>query len=303
MPGQVLKNAVRGIEIASVLAICPIVAHAQSVTIRVAADANLVQPLSDIINAFLADHATSNYLITATFGSSTQLESQINGTCPGCTPNQPGYDLFLAADVSHPNDLIANHSSTVVAYNSPATPAKYLIEYAIGALDLYSNTAGIDVSSGLPAGWSKVAIGTPGSASYGDAAQQVLSNVYSVTLPSTKVDQYSNMAMTYNAVQKGSPPPDLSGFVARSQICTHGDTTPVYSGVSHQDIPSGGSTYSPILQGGVEVAHTRTDAQQTELTAFLQYLTGKNFTGGAVTPNGAHRLAYYCYVLPSNPYP
>ncbi|MDE2602256.1 MAG: substrate-binding domain-containing protein, partial [Bradyrhizobium sp.] len=264
-------------------------AHA-TVTIRVAAEASLAGPVSDIIIQFQRDHAASGYMVTATFGSSSQIESQINGTCSSCTPNQPGYDLFLAADVSRPNDLIANHSSSVVAYNSPATPAKYLIEYAIGALDLWTNTAGIDVSGGLPAGWSKVAIATPGSTPYGDAAQQVLSNVYGVALPSAKVDQYPNMTATLKVVRTGSPPSEQYGFVARAQICTHGDTTPVYSGVSHQDIASGGSTYSPILQGGVEVANTRTADQQTELTAFVQYLTGKNFSGGAVTPNGANRL-------------
>ncbi|MDE2604134.1 MAG: hypothetical protein KGL62_17475, partial [Bradyrhizobium sp.] len=146
----------------------------------------------------------------------------------------------------------------------------------------------------------KVAIADPSKAPYGVAAQSVLSNVYSITLPNAKVDEYSNITNTYNSVQSGS---EKYGFVARSQICTHGDTTPQYSGVSHQDIASGGSTYSPILQGGVEIAHTRTSAQQTELTTFVQYLTGSDFSNNPVSPNATKKLQYYCYTLPSPVYP
>jgi molybdate transport system substrate-binding protein len=203
---------------------------------------------------------------------------------------QPGYDLFLAADVDHPNDLINNYPLSVTPYQT--TPSKHLFQYAIGALDLWTNTNGVDVSSGQPAGWSKVAIADPSLAPYGVAAQSVLSKVYSVTLPSAKVDEYSNITNTYNAVQNKT---ELYGFIARSQICTHGDATPVYSGpsptLSHQNINSGASTYAPILQGGVEIAHTRTAAQNTELTTFLQYVTGRNFSGSIVT--------HYCYTLPS----
>ena len=173
MPRTILKNTVRGIGIASVLEV-PFAAQATT-TINVAAAANLTGPLAAIINQFQTDYSTSGYMVSATYGSTGTLEAQINGTCMGCTPNQPGYDLFLAADTDHPNDLINNYSSSVVAYNS-STPTKFLIDYAVGYLDLYSNTTGVDVSSGLPGGWSKVAIATPGSAPYGDAAASVLAN-------------------------------------------------------------------------------------------------------------------------------
>lgn len=274
-------------------------AQAQTVTISVAAAANLTGPLMAIISDFQTHYAALNYQVTATFGSSGLLESQINGTCSGCTPNQPGYDLFLSADISHPQDLITNYSSMVRAYNAPATPAKYLIQYVIGQLDLYSNTSGVNVSSGLPAGWAKVAIANPTNAPYGLAGQQVLQNQYAVTLPSSKVNQYADITATFNAVQSGT---ELYGFVARSQICNLSNTPP-YIGQSHQDIASGVGTYDPIIQGGVEIAHTRTAAQTLALTRFVQYLTGKNFSGGAVTPNASGQFTNFCYALSTNPYP
>ncbi|MDE2332110.1 MAG: molybdate ABC transporter substrate-binding protein [Bradyrhizobium sp.] len=303
MSRTILKNAVQGIGLASVLAMSPFAAHATT-TINVAAAANLTIPFGDIIPNFQNQYASSGYMVSVSYASSSVLESQINGTCSGCTPNQPGYDLFLSADTNHPNDLINNYPSTVYAYNSPTTPAKYLFYYAVGALDLWTNTSGINVSSGLPAGWLKVAIADPSKAPYGVAAQSVLSNVYSITLPNAKVDEYSNITNTYNSVQSGS---EKYGFVARSQICTHGDTTPQYSGVSHQDIAASTATppttYSPILQGGVEIAHTRTTDQQTELTVFVQYLTGSDFSNNPVSPSATKKLQYYCYTLPSPVYP
>jgi molybdate transport system substrate-binding protein len=283
--------------------------HAQSppppVVINVAAAANLTTPLATIISQYESHYSAQNYQVVATYASSGLLESQINGTCSGCTPNQPGYDLFLSADTSHPQDLIDNYRSLVYAYNTPTTPAKYMIYYAVGALDLYTNTTGSNVSSGLPSGWSKVGIADPSQAPYGVAAQQVLQNVYGITLPSSQVDQYSNITTTFNAVNDNppNPPAERYGFVAKSQICSNGNTTPTYIGVSHQNIASGPSTYDPITQGGVEITHTRTTDQQTALTAFVQFLTGKNFSGGSVSPNGTAQLTFYCYTLPSNPYP
>lgn len=296
MPRKTFNNIARGAGIASVLAMSSFAAHAT--TIKIAAAANLTVPLTAIINDFHA--ANPSYTVTAVFDSSGVLEAQINGTCAGCTPNQPGYDLFLAADVDHPQDLITHYPATVYAYNSP----KQMIHYAIGTLVLYSNTAGVNVSSGLPSGWSHVAIAVPSAAPYGEAARQVLKNVYSIDpLPDPKVNQYSNITNTFNAVQNGSPPAEQYGFVALSQICTFCDTTPVYTGVSHQVIASGPSTYDEILQGGVELVHSRTTGQQTELDAFVQFLTGKDFSGSPVSPNGTQKLLFYGYSLPSNPYP
>jgi molybdate transport system substrate-binding protein len=279
------------------LAMSPLAAQATT-TIKVAAAANLTVPLTAMIADFKA--ANPGYDVTAVFDSSGVLEGKINGTCTGCsTPNADNFDLFLAADVDHPQDLIDNYSSLVYTYSS----TKQMIHYAIGTLVLYSNTTGVDVSSGLPSGWGTVAIADPPTAPYGHAAEQVLDNVYSITLPSAKVQTFSNITNTYNAVQNGSPPSYLYGFVARSQVCTHGDTTPVYTGVSHQVIASGPSTYDEIRQGGVQIARSRTGAEQTELDAFVQFLTGKDYAGSAVSPNASQKFQYYCYDLVSNPYP
>src|SRR5262245_59906790 len=87
------------------------------VIISVAAAANLTGPLMAIISDFESHFGSLNYQVVATFGSSGLLESQINGTCSGCTgPNTQGYDLFLSADTSHPQDLITNYMSLVSPY-------------------------------------------------------------------------------------------------------------------------------------------------------------------------------------------
>jgi molybdate transport system substrate-binding protein len=273
-------------------------AHATT-TIKIAAAANLTVPLATIIANFKS--ANPGYDVTAVYDSSGVLEAQINGTCAGgCSANAPGYDLYLAADVDHPKDLIDNYSGSVYSYDS----GKTLINYAIGTLVLYSNTTGVNVSSGLPSGWSHVAIAVPSAAPYGKAAAQVLDRVYGIhSLPDPKVDQYSNITNTYNAVQNGSPPSELYGFVALSQVCTQCNTSPVFTGTSHQVIASGPSTYDEIVQGGVQVARSRSGAEQTELDAFVQFLTGKDYSYSAVSPNGTATLLYYGYTLPSDPYP
>jgi molybdenum ABC transporter molybdate-binding protein len=301
-----IKQLLQGGTAAALLMSSPLVVHAQPapITIHVAAAANLTVPLAAIISDFQTHYSALNYQVIGTFASSGVLESQINGTCSGCTPNQPGYDLFLSADTEHPQDLIDKYLSLVYAYNTPTTPAKYMIHYVIGELDLYSNTAGVDVSSGLPSGWAKVAIADPSLAPYGVAAQQVLKNFYGITLPSTKVDLYPDITATFNSVYgpPPTPPAELYGFVARSQICNQ-SSSPVYKPVSHQDIASGPTTYDAIIQGGVEIVHARTTAQQLELTRFVQYLTGQTFTGGPVTPNASAQFTNFCYTISTSPYP
>lgn len=299
MSSKIFNNLARGAGIAAALAMSSVAAHATT-TIKIAAAANLTIPLATIIANFKS--ANPGYDVTAVYDSSGVLEAQINGTCAGgCSANAPGYDLYLAADVDHPKDLIDNYSGSVYSYDS----GKTLINYAIGTLVLYSNTTGVNVSSGLPSGWTAAALADPPSAPYGKAAEQVMARVYSTTQAGnpSAFHKYSNITNTYNAIQNGSPPSEPYGFVALSQVCTQCNTSPVFTGTSHQVIASGPSTYDEIVQGGVEVARSRTGAEQTELDAFVQYLTGKDYSYSAVSPNGTATLLYYGYTLPSDPYP
>jgi molybdate transport system substrate-binding protein len=301
MSRKVFNNLARGAGIAAVLAMSSVAAQATT-KIKIAAAANLTIPLQDIMAAFTAAYPGYEFHTTK-FDSSGALEAEINGTCSGCTgPNQAGYDLFLAADTSHPQNLI-DFSGGGLVY--PYASGKKMFHYVIGRLVLYSNTMNVDVSLGLPAGWDAcsgcTAIATPSAAPYGEAARQVLKNVYGLDPLDANIAQFSNITNTFNAVETGSVP---QGFVARSQVCTHGDTTPVYTGVSHQLIASGPSTYDEILQGGVMLVNpSRGAPEQAELDAFVQFLVGKNFAGSSVTPNALQKVQYYCYDQVSNPYP
>jgi molybdate transport system substrate-binding protein len=285
-------------------------------TINIAVAANFANPLNDLIAAFKAafPHPEYNYTVNTTGVnySSGELENQITGNCattPTCTTTNPNaygqYDLFLSADLSHALDLVTNHGTLVTTWTATATTTTltYLFNYADGFLNLWDNTPTTiapGVTSGLPSGWTSVGIANPTDAPYGFAAQQVLANVYSITLPNSMVvSTYPDIASIFSAVQAQT---QTYGFVARSQICSNTTGTPVYTGTSHQDIAPGPGTYSAINQYGVKVAnttaHTRTANAETELTQFIAMLT--NFTASPPSPM-VKTLTNYCYSVPPSP--
>jgi molybdate transport system substrate-binding protein len=296
---------------AAAMLIAPSVPANATTTINVAVAANFANPLNDLISAFKAAYPSASYDVTTTGTSysSGQLESQITGTCattPTCTTTNPNafgkYDLFLSADVSHPLDLYNNHPTLVTQWTTTATTGSlyYLFNYADGFLDLWDNTSTTvapGVTSGLPTGWTQVAIANPTSAPYGLAGEQVLSNVYGITLPNSKViSTYSDITAAYDAVSTGAV---YYGFVARSQICISQGGVTTYSGTSHQDIAPGSGTYNQIIQDGVIIAnttaHTRNSAQQTELDRFVAFIT--NFTTSPPS-SAVQTLQKYCYGVP-----
>jgi molybdate transport system substrate-binding protein len=259
--------------------------------------------ITDLINAFEA--ANPGYTVTVVDnGATSTLESNIiNG-------NTAGVDLFLAADTATPQDLVVNHFELVAPYNSSRRPALYTFNYAGGILALLSNTPGVNLSCGrgtcgYSSSYSSVAIADPELAPYGVAAQSVLIGTYGLAPPlsgNSHVHLYPNITATYNAVIAQTDP---VGFVAMSAICsdgkypTSGTSALAYFPVqfSPEDPSVLTNSYNPLTQAGVAIRQRRSNAQNVELNAFVEFLTNFTSPPTADSPMTA-TLKKYCYSAP-----
>jgi len=260
--------------------------------------------ITDLINSFEA--ANPKYTVTVVDnGATATLASHIiNG-------NMLKVDLFLAADTATPQDLLINHFNLVAPYNSSHTPPLYTFNYAQGVLALLSNTPGVDLScdtSGTcgydPKVYSTVAIADPSLAPYGVAAQSVLIGRYDLMPPLSSnplVHEYPNITAAYDAVIAKTDP---VGFVTMSAICsngsypTSGTSALAYFSIESSSIPSVLiNNYNPLTQAGIAIRNRRTPAQNTELDAFVAFLT--DFTSPP-TPDSPMMttLKKYCYSAP-----
>jgi ABC-type molybdate transport system substrate-binding protein len=264
--------------------------------------------ITDIINTFVAENP--KYTVTVVDnGATSDLENRIiNG-------NQLKVDLFLAADTETPLDLVTNHFDLVAPYNNSFRPPLYTFNYAqgvlafLGGVDAMGN--GVDVtcetgSCGYDASkYKTVAIANPSLAPYGVAAQSVLIGRYDLVPPletNSLVVEYGNITLTLNAVLNGTNP---VGFVAMSAICSNGSfptqgtsALPYFtSEASITTPPVLINNYNPLTQAGISIRNRRTPAQNTELEAFVAFLT--DFTSPP-TPDSPTMttLKKYCYNAP-----
>jgi molybdate transport system substrate-binding protein len=259
--------------------------------------------ITDLIKAFEA--ANPGYTVTIVDnGATATLESNIiNG-------NTAGVDLFLAADTATPQDLLVNHFDLVAPYNSSRHPALYTFNYAGGILGLLSNTPGVNLSCetgtcGYSSSYSSVAIADPELAPYGVAAQSVLIGTYGLAPPlsgNSHVHQYPNITAAYHAVIARTDP---VGFVAMSAICSNGkyptsgtSALPYFPvQLSPEDPSVLVNSYNPLTQAGIAIRQRRSEAQNVELNAFVDFLT--DFTSPP-TPDSpmTTTLKKYCYSAP-----
>jgi ABC-type molybdate transport system substrate-binding protein len=332
MLGSNTKQWMLGIASAAIL-MSPILATAQTTNINLAVASNFfgIPPsnsaITDIINAFEAKNQNLGYTVTVVDnGATATLEGRI------IAGNALGVDLFLAADTETPQDLLINHFSLVTPYNTSLPPALYIFDYAQGILALLTNVPWIDLSCG-PRGTCGydptknliVGIADPSLAPYGVASQSVLTGRYGLKPPlcvsttdngNMKVHQpcYQNITASLNAVLAREVP---WGFVAMSAICSNGKYPTPGNGTSafaYFPIESTNTTppmlvnnYNPLTQGGISVVNTpavtpqnpsgRTPAQNTELEAFVAFLT--DFTQPP-TPDSPMMvtLKKFCYSAP-----
>jgi molybdate transport system substrate-binding protein len=248
-------------------------------TINVAVAPNFAYAMSAIVAAFEAKYPGTN--ITYTLDSTGNLTTDIEN-------KSPQFDLFLSADLAHVTTLVTSYPSLVVASTKKL--------YAVGSLELWSPT--VNISAGLPYPLTTdIVIANPAKAPYGAAAAAVLaSSPWSIptsSLPSTYVSESPNIGTTYAAIAAGSYE---YGFIAQSYICKYNATTKaetfspgyhysyLYNNTKHP--------YSELTQYLIEVVNpSRTAAQNTVLTEFVDYLTGVGTTAGTAI------IQSYCYKL------
>ena len=259
--------------------------------------------ITDLINAFMI--ANPKYTVTVVDnGATATLESHIiNG-------NSLKVDLFLAADTATPLDLLTNHFRLVTPYNSSFTSPLYTFDYAGGILALLSNTPHVDLSCTTgtcgydPHVYKTVAIADPSLAPFGVAAQTVLTGRYDLMPPLSSnplVHEYANITATYNAVIAQTDP---VGFVALSAICSSGSyPTSGTSALAYLPIENGSTpgvvinNYNPITQAGIAIRNRRTADQDTELEAFVAFLTDFTTSPSPDSPM-ITTLKKYCYSAP-----
>ena len=264
--------------------------------------------ITDIVNAFEMENPGYTVTVVDNGATSTLEQHIING-------NALGVDLFLAADTATPLDFLINHFNLVSPYNFPlSSPKLYIFNYAQGILALLSNTPGVDDScdAGGSCGYDSalyktVAIADPSLAPYGVAAQTVLTGRYKLTPPLSNnplVHEYPNITATFDAVIAEKDP---VGFVAMSAICSNGSYPTPGNGTSalaYFAIESTTTTppvlinnYNPLTQAGVAVKNPRGSAENTELQAFVDFLTDFTTSPSADSPM-VTTLKKFCYSAP-----
>jgi molybdate transport system substrate-binding protein len=295
---------------AAAILMSPLLATAQTTNINLAVASNFygIPPnnsaITDVINAFEAENQAQGYTVAVVDnGATATLEANI------LAGNTRGVDLFLAADTETPQDLLVNHFSLVTPYNNSMTPALYTFNYAQGVLALLTNSPWINLSCNTPGGtcgynpniFSTVGIADPSLAPYGRASESVLTGRYGLVPPlcmsgtsngNSKVHQpcYQNITLSLMGVLNREVP---VGFVAMSAICLNGSYPTPGNGTSalayfavestNTTPPTLVNNYNPLTQGGIAVVNTpsvtpqnpsgRTPAQNTELAAFVTFLT------------------------------
>ena len=298
MLNKTMKQLMPAAASAALLISAGVEAHATTINLAVASNFYgtnypTTSAIADIITAFQA--ANSGYSVVVTQnGSSGTLENQITGG------NALNVDLFLSADQSHPLDLYNNHPTLV-----DGIP----FDYAVGTLAFWSNGS-VDVTPGYAGHtYTSIAAATPTLAPYGEATLEYLQNQIgaTTTYPSTFV-VYTNIDLVYAAVNAGTQP---AGFVALSSICNNGayptkgsvraypagEFTPASGFSNYSGNLANQGTYknntNAIIQAGIPVirpsASPRTTAQETELQAFISYLSSSSTTS---------TLKKYCYAGP-----
>ena len=329
MFGNNTKQWMLGVASAVILMSPTLAAPRRNINLAVASNFFGIPPdnsaITDIIKAFEAANPGDTVTVVDNGATATLAGRIIAG-------NALGVDLFLAADTETPQDLLINHFSLVTPYNTSLPPALYTFDYAQGILALLTNVPWIDLSCGPhgtcgydPTKNLIVGIADPSLAPYGVASQSVLTGRYGLKPPlcmsttdngNMKVHQpcYQNITASLNAVLAREVP---WGFVAMSAICSNGKYPTPGNGTSafaYFPIESTNTTppmlvnnYNPLTQGGISVVNTpavtpqnpsgRTPAQNTELEAFVAFLT--NFTQPP-TPDlpMMATLKKFCYSAP-----
>lgn len=173
----------------------PTVAHADETIIAVAANfTNVTRQLADVFKE------ETGHTVKASFGSTGKLYAQIEHDAP--------FEVFMAADSKRPQ-LAENNGLGVVGSR---------FTYATGRLVLWSPQAGLfdDGKQYLSDNdFKHLAIANPGTAPYGLAAQQLLTELNLWQLLQGKLVRGDSISQAFQFVATGNAE---AGLVALSQV-------------------------------------------------------------------------------------
>jgi molybdate transport system substrate-binding protein len=208
--------------------------------VRIAVAANFRAALEDLASNF---QAQTGHEITISSGATGLLHAQITQGAP--------FDVFLAADLERPRDLIARGLAV------PET----LTTYARGRLVLLvAPDKGADIDTlNQVAGLGRVAIANPRTAPYGRAAVEVLT---ALNLDLTgRLAYMQNASGVVSAVRSGAAD---AGFAPGSAL-------PALADQYHIAVPA--DLHDPIAQGGVLLSRA---SGNIAAMAFLDYLASED---------------------------
>jgi molybdate transport system substrate-binding protein len=212
--------------------------------LSIAAAANLVYVLDDLHAALRTSEP--NLALTVTIGASGSLVAQIQNGAP--------FDVFLSADLDHPQALV----------NAGHAVEESLMTFATGRLVVWTTRPDLKLDSVnaliQDASIRKIAIANSDTAPYGRAAKQALEHLRIWPEVQMKLIFGENITQTAQFVESGNA--DV-GFVALSLVLS-----PKLSNRG-QWIPVPADLYTPIAQGGVL---TRKGAENAAAARYLEFL-------------------------------
>jgi molybdate transport system substrate-binding protein len=212
--------------------------------LTVAAASDLQAALPEIIKGFEREaHAT----VRVSFGSTGNFFAQIQNGAP--------FDVFLSADLDHPQRLVS----------SGHADGSSLFQYATGRIVLWTRKdSGVDVSHGLrgltDSRVTRIAIANPLHAPYGRAAESALrrENVYDAV--ASKLVLGENISQTAQLVDSGNA---TVGIIALSLAVA----PTLRARGTYFEIPA--AAHPPLDQAAVVI---NASTQKTLAREFLAYL-------------------------------
>ena len=278
-----LKSLALGVAAAALMHATDAAAACSSL-INVAVSPSIANTASNVVAAFYNYYPSASYCVGLVVYADANIASDIvSGGSTG------PYDLFLSDSAVYPYDLAFFYSSLVSGQPFP---------FATDTLDLYSSAnTPVNISGGLPTtGIQPFKYPDPSTLDpWGLAAIQVLyskwpyiqalENGIGTTDPNT-VAVYADVEFSGVAY----------GFTAKSQVCNNYGGGQVYEvGSYHYEYEFGRDYFTPIEWFGVAIARGQTAAQETELTDFINFLTGVGTTAGTAA------LQQTCLQIPPQP--
>jgi molybdate transport system substrate-binding protein len=219
----------------------------QAPAVRIAAASDLQPVLPSLITEF---QTQSGIKVEASYASSATLAGQIINGGP--------FDLFLAADLSFPDKVVA------AGLSDTAKP----IPYARGTLVLWSRSdsavqrgsGGLTVDTLKNPALRRIAIANPETAPYGRAAMAALEHLGLADSLRAKFVIAENIAQTAQYADSGNADAGLISL-------TSALTPRLAADGSYVVIPA--DSYPPILQGAVVVKNS---ARRDDAHRFLDFL-------------------------------